>query len=189
MTHTHAPSPVLLALIVYVPMMLSGYWAAAPGVLRGTPMETLLPGMLAATLAGWAILRFSRWATARTGWGQAMAREFRQVLGGLGSGQILALALLSAVGEEVLFRGVLHPRLGLVPTALLFALLHFPYRRAMLPWTLFALAFGLLAGALTNWAGSLWPAIWAHFLVNYFNLHHLAEAPQDTQGEDDVADL
>jgi membrane protease YdiL (CAAX protease family) len=58
--------------------------------------------------------------------------------------------------------------------AALFAAFHFPYRRAMLPWTAFALAMGIGLGWLTEWAGSLWPAIWVHFCVNYFNLHDIA---------------
>jgi hypothetical protein len=103
------------------------------------------------------------------------------VLGGLDSRQILLLALLSAAGEEVIFRGVLQPRLGLWVATLLFGLLHVPVRRSLVPWTLFALAIGLVLGLLTEWSGSLWPAILLHFLVNYFNLHDLARPRPEPQ--------
>ena len=96
------------------------------------------------------------------------------MLGPLTSGEILILALLSAFGEEILFRGVLHGRLGLWPTALLFGLFHFPFRRELLPWSLFALAMGAGLGALTDIFTTLWPAILFHFAVNHRNLHDLA---------------
>jgi membrane protease YdiL (CAAX protease family) len=101
----------------------------------------------------------------------------------MASGEILLLSLLSAFGEEILFRGVLHPRLGLGLTALLFGAFHFPYRRQLLPWSLFALAIGVGLGLLTDAFTSLWPAILLHFLINYFNLHDIAEMQPGTERE------
>jgi membrane protease YdiL (CAAX protease family) len=82
---------------------------------------------------------------------------------------LLALALLPAVAEELLFRGVLwgalRPRLGvagtLVATALVFGLYHgSPYR--FLP----AVAGGLLLGGVRAASGSVWPAIAFHVANN-----------------------
>jgi membrane protease YdiL (CAAX protease family) len=56
---------------------------------------------------------------------------------------ILALALLPAIGEEILFRGALQPRLGLVVTALLFTSIHTQYSISFGTLTVFILALGL----------------------------------------------
>jgi membrane protease YdiL (CAAX protease family) len=168
---------VRLALAVYLPMLASGAFLRPPGTLAiGDPVP-LAAGLAAAVLLGAAVVLGSRWVSRRTGWGRRMHGEFHAILRGLDSQRILLLSLLSAGGEEVLFRGVLQPRIGLLLATLLFAALHFPVRRALLPWTGFAFVLGLALGGLTEAAASLWPAIVLHFLVNYFNLHDLLEVP------------
>lgn len=169
------PHLLRLALAFYAPMLASGLWVRAPGSFRSDDPVRLALGLLAALAAGLATVALSRLAARRTGWGRALHAELHDLLGPLSSRQILVLSLLSALGEETLFRGVLHPRLGLVPAALLFAALHFPYRRTLIPWCAFAFVLGLVLGLLTNAAGSLWPAIVLHFLVNHFNLHDVTE--------------
>jgi membrane protease YdiL (CAAX protease family) len=99
------------------------------------------------------------------------------ILFGLNSREILALALLSGFGEELLFRGVGMEYLGVWGQAGVFGLFHLPLRRALWPWTLFAVVIGIGLGELTRWSGSLWPAVLVHFCVNYFNLHDLADSP------------
>jgi membrane protease YdiL (CAAX protease family) len=176
----NAPSPrqvVRLSLVFYLPMIACAFFVRAPGTLRVEAPLALLPGLAAALLAGGAVVGLSRLAARHTGWGRAMAQAFQELLGDLGSAEILALSLLSALGEEILFRGVLQPRVGLLLASVLFAALHFPYRRALLPWTGFALVLGLVLGAGTAAFGSLWPAILLHFVINYFNLHDLAARP------------
>jgi hypothetical protein len=46
---------------------------------------------------------------------------------GLGRGETLLLGLSAGIGEEVALRGALQPRLGLLPTSVLFAALHVQY--------------------------------------------------------------
>lgn len=170
---------VILSLVFYLPMVAAGLFIRPPGRLVVTGWEGLAWGLGAAVAAGLAVVALSRYASRQTEWGRLLRSEFSAVLGGLDSRQILLLSLLSAFGEEILFRGVIHPRLGLWPTALLFGLFHFPYRRGLLPWSLFALVLGVVLALLTEWARSLWPAILLHFFINYFNLHDLAEADGD----------
>ena len=103
---------VRLALWVYLPMLAAGFFAKAPGTLRLTDSILLLQGLGAALGLGGLVVWSSRLVSRHTGWGGTLRDEFRGVLGNLNSRQILLLALLSGFGEELLFRGVLHPRLG-----------------------------------------------------------------------------
>jgi membrane protease YdiL (CAAX protease family) len=59
---------------------------------------------------------------------------------------ILTLGLAAALGEEPIFRGALQPRFGLLPTALLFALLHSNYGISFSTVVVFAL--GILLGVV-----------------------------------------
>lgn len=125
-------------------------------------------GAGALLLALWALLR----------WRLESARELERVLGALvgrlRGEEIVALALISAVGEEVAFRGALQGWLGLYPAAALFALLHVGPGATFRPWTLFALAGGLVFGALVEQRESLGAAIVAHLVVNLVQLRRIA---------------
>lgn len=179
------PSVVRMAVIFYVPMIASGWFIRPPGVLGGGEWRLLGWGLLASLALSGVVIAFSRVAARKSAWGRSLHDEFRTVLGPLDSGRILALALLSGFGEEVLFRGVLLPRMGIFLSALLFAALHFPFKRSLIPWTGFALVLGLVLGGLTEYFQSLWPAIVLHFAINFFNLHDLAsDLPRAGHGKD-----
>lgn len=92
------------------------------------------------------------------------------LLGPIGRGEAILLALLSGVAEELLFRGALWPHLGLVGTTLLFGLVHVLPRRPLWVYPLFATAAGLLLGLLRDGTQSLVPPIVAHVTVNALNL-------------------
>jgi membrane protease YdiL (CAAX protease family) len=98
-------------------------------------------------------------------------------LGPLSTRDCLVLALLSGIAEEALFRAALQPDVGLVAASLLFGLAHLAPRRELAPWTLFAVAAGLLFGALFDATGNLVAPCVAHFLVNAINLRRLAPRP------------
>ena len=177
-----------LAMFFYLPMLIGGFFLRPPGVLVVEDWSLLGTGVVFSLGFGLATVGFSRWSTLHTHWGQTLQKEFRQVLGPLESHHILWLALLSALGEEVLFRGVLQPRIGLWWTAGLFGVFHFPYRRGLVPWTLFALILGVILGGLTSLTESLWPAIFLHFIINYFNLHDLATKPMEKETTNEPSD-
>jgi membrane protease YdiL (CAAX protease family) len=168
---------VRFAWIFYLPMIATAFLAQEPGAFRIADWLRFAEGMALATAGIVAVVLASRGFSRRTGWGRRLHAEFTSVLGGLDSRQILTLSLLSAFGEEILFRGVVQPWLGLWITTALFGMFHFPARRALIPWSFFAAVLGLALGALVLWSGSLWPAILLHFGINYFNLHDLAQAP------------
>jgi membrane protease YdiL (CAAX protease family) len=97
---------------------------------------------------------------------------------------VVVIALLPALTEELVVRGVLLPslagRIGPIPavclSAALFALMHDPYRY------LFTLAVGLVFGALRLRSRSLWPPIVAHFTLNTltFLIAPLVDDPSQT---------
>ena len=120
-----------------------------------------------------AVVVVSRVAVARTVWAQTMHRDFRAMLGDVPAREIFLLAVASAIGEELLFRGALGPWLGLVPQAVLFAALHVGPRRRHLVWTGWALGMGLAFGAMSEAVGDLGGAILAHFVINFANLHFI----------------
>ena len=78
----------------------------------------------------------------------------------------MSLALISAVAEELFFRGALQGAIGFLPAAVLFALMHAGPGKGFRIWTLFALAGGLALGALVALRGPLGGAIVAHLMVN-----------------------
>lgn len=175
---------VRVALLFYLPMCALAPLAGPPGTLRAPPGTALWAGLGAALAIGGLTVWLSRLAARHTGWGRRLHAELHAALGtALSSRHILLLALLSAFGEEILFRGVLLHYTGLWISSALFAVLHFPYRPSLRPWSLFALVMGLALGWLTQWSATLWPAVLVHFLVNYVNLHALREPPAQPPGE------
>jgi len=84
----------------------------------------------------------------------------------------LAVAVISGLAEEALFRALLQPMVGLLPAALLFGVLHaYPDRRLWF-WPLMALAVGCVFGALYQRFG--FPAAAAaHAVLNAVSLLRL----------------
>lgn len=79
--------------------------------------------------------------------------------------ELLAAAALAGLAEELLFRGLLQPRIGLVAASLVFGLAHGP-SRALLPLGLWASAVGLFFGLLYRATGNLAPPILVHALYD-----------------------
>jgi hypothetical protein len=99
--------------------------------------------------------------------------EFRGVLGGFDTREILMIAALSSLGEELFFRGVLLAETNLTISSLAFGLLHVPTSRRMIPWTLQAIAMGFLLGLLYLLSGDLTVCVATHFVINARNLRHI----------------
>ena len=140
-----------------------------PGALLGAAAGVVLG--LAVVLASRLLLRWSRRARELFDW-------FAGVLGPLSVRQALLLAALSALGEEMLFRGAMQPSLGLWVTTAIFALLHFPQQLRFWPWTLSAGLLGLAFGWLALRSGHLGGPILAHFVINALNLAQVGRRAQ-----------
>lgn len=130
-----------------------------------SPLLGIAVGLLVVLLTRVAVRRFS--------WARLMHRDFRSVLGPTQSREILILALASAIGEELLFRGALQPWIGIWPQAAVFALLHIGPGIRFLPWTASAFVLGIGFGYMVEWTGDLGGPIAAHFVINYLNLHFI----------------
>lgn len=85
---------------------------------------------------------------------------------------VFAVALLSGLAEEALLRVLLQPLIGLVPAALVFALLHILPDRRLWFWPVMALVIGLGLGYLFEFQG--FPAVaTAHIMLNGIGLFRL----------------
>jgi len=146
-------------------------WPLYDPVVSNTTL--LLQGLGAGLTLGLAVVLLSRVMVAHLRWVRALHQWFYQALGPLTGAQVLALAVLSSVGEELFFRGAMQPAWGIVPTTLLFTLLHFPSRLVLCSWTAMAGLLGLAFGYLTAWTGSIAGATLAHLLINALNLSHI----------------
>ena len=91
-----------------------------------------------------------------------------KLLGGMPIYFYIFSFLIAPVNEEILFRGFFVSRIGIIPSAILFALLHFSY--ASISEFVAALIFGLLAGYVFKKTKSLYTSITAHVLLNFLTI-------------------
>ena len=172
------PSPTALtvsALVFYVVMAVIGAGVIAAQELDWVVVvfgdgANLLRDGVAGVIAGLSVVGLTH-LSLRIEAVRTLNNELKSMLGTPGSGAITVLAVSSAVGEELLFRGALQPMLGLLVTSVIFAALHGGLNPTFRLWAVFALGAGLLLGGLTLWTDNLLAAILCHLTVNYFNLH------------------
>jgi membrane protease YdiL (CAAX protease family) len=107
----------------------------------------------------------------------SLEAKLGEMLRGIDTPEVIALALLSGFAEELFFRGAVQAAWGWPLATLLFALLHVGPGAAFRSWTLFAAVAGLLFAALMLWRGNLLAPVVAHALVNSINLGRLARRP------------
>jgi membrane protease YdiL (CAAX protease family) len=169
-----------LVLVLYLALASAGIaWSTLRGdasVWRfaGRDDPQVMIGILAGLLIGLGFVFGSRFATHRFEWGRALHRDLRALLGPLPGSEIVVLAVASAIGEEIFFRGALLPAIGLWGSSAIFALLHIGPKVRFLPWTFSSLVAGLVFGQLFMWAGDLSGPVVAHFTVNALNLRYLS---------------
>lgn len=115
-------------------------------------------------------------------WARRLHQELRPVARELSAGQILLLAGLSSLGEELLFRGLLVPTIGVAISAILFGLAHQMKGPSRWVWTAWAALVGGGLGAIFALTGSLVGPLLAHAIVNAVNLGYLRD--HEPRGED-----
>lgn len=123
---------------------------------------------------GVGVVALSRWLL-RLPIARELAAALAPAVRGFSSAQIVLVALLSSLGEELLFRALLAPYVGVVASSVLFASLHQVRGRARWLWMGFSLLVGVAVALVYRATGSLVGPLVAHALVNALNLHHLRE--------------
>lgn len=143
-----------------------------PGSTATRALTSVAGGALLALLTVWATRAFVR----RWTWARALHADLRPAVRDASDATILVLGIASGVAEELFFRGLLAPILGLVLSSVTFGALHQLRGRAGWIWAGWATAMGLLFGALFLATGCLLGPVVAHAAINVINLRFLRDA-------------
>ncbi len=172
-------------------------WAGAASVghspfhlattLGGSRWISIPVALAAGVCAGLAFGAATRWIGRVSSWGRAMTGELRDALTGTSPGAVAPLAVASAVGEEMFFRGGIQAGLvsalgvmpGILAASVLFGAMHVPWNRKLWSWTLMATGMGLVFGALYYVTGELLAPVVAHAVINRENLRYLLATRAD----------
>ena len=127
------------------------------GVLRG-----------AAPIIATVLVRRFRWA-------RALHHALRPTVHGAGDAGLWLVAVASATGEELLFRGLLVPLAGVVASSFVFGALHQIRGQARWGWMAWATVMGLFFGSVFAATGSLAGPLVAHAAINLHNLRFLRD--------------
>ncbi len=138
-----------------------------------------LAAVFAALVAAW-----SQWAPLRFRLMARFVAALREQIPPMDNRSVWVVAGASGLGEELLFRGSLLALMGPVWSTILFALLHLPLERRLVPWPIFALVVGAFLAGLTVLSGSVLPAVAAHVLLNGWNLGWLVRGNDGTRATD-----
>lgn len=121
------------------------------------------------------VVVFTRVAVRRTSWARRLHQDLRPVAQQLSPSLVLLLAALSSLGEELLFRSLLVPWIGIVPQAVVFGLFHQVPGRSRWVWVAWAGIAGLVFGGIYELFGSLTGPVLSHGLINAVNLTFLRD--------------
>jgi hypothetical protein len=160
---------IALALRDGVPWVHPDPWLNLPLALA-VPLSATLGLALAALL-----IVMTRFTVPRFAWARHLHEELRPVARDFTAGQILLIAGLSSLGEELLFRGLLIPWITVIPAAILFGLAHQMKGPSRWVWAGWATVVGLGLGAIFALTGSLVGPLLAHAVVNAVNLAYLRD--------------
>ncbi len=147
------------------------------GLKDGDPLGGLAPqGPLAWSIVVGALVGIASsgalWLTRRLPPLAELQRFQERLVRGWTAVDAAAVALLSGIAEEALLRALLQPAIGLVPAALLFAVLHLVPDRRLWLWPVIALGLGLVLGVVFSRYG--YPAAaTAHCAINLLALTRL----------------
>jgi membrane protease YdiL (CAAX protease family) len=130
--------------------------------------------IMGGALAGATVLA-SRVIARRAAWGRALHAALRPAVRDADGVTIAVMAVCSGVGEELLFRGLLVPLLGIVLSSVAFGLLHQVRGPARWVWAGWACAMGALLALVFCVTGSLAGAVLAHVAINAANLRYLRD--------------
>lgn len=96
--------------------------------------------------------------------------RLQDAVGDLAESEIVVIALTSAIGEELFFRGALQDQVGPYFSTLIFGLLHAP---ALLIWGLVATALGFCFAMMIEAGLGFLSVTVAHALINFISLRRM----------------
>jgi membrane protease YdiL (CAAX protease family) len=133
-------------------------------------------GGLGTAVSGFAIIFVGRLFKNSIKWIDALRQiiyaEVAPLFRDLNLADIVLIAVSSGFCEESFFRGVMQTQIGLIPTSIIFGLVHCPAPR-YLSYGLWAAGAGLFLGYLRDYTGSVWAPIIAHGLSNLIVIIYL----------------
>ncbi len=141
--------------------------------LEGT--EAVAWSVAMGVLLGAATVLASRMLSRRTVWARALHAALRPAVRDVDGATIAVMALASGVGEELFFRGLLVPVVGVIVSAVAFGLLHQVRGPARWAWAAWAFTMGILFALVFVITGSLVGAIVAHVAINGANLRFIRD--------------
>jgi len=157
-------------------------WLHPEPWLSMTPLVATLTSALFGIALATILVASTRFAVGRFDWARRLHGELRPAAKDLSIGQIFILAGLSSLGEEIFFRGLLTPVIGVIGSAVLFGLLHQMRGPSRWVWTGWATVVGLFLGAIFAATGSLVGPLLAHAVVNAVNLGYLRDHDPGNDG-------
>ena len=168
------------ALLGTMAVALAFFWRHTSPWVHPAPWLSLADGapregfslVLGVALGGLVVVA-TRLLVGRVEFARRLHSELRPLARSMSSTDICLLAIFSALGEELLFRGLLQPWLGLFAQAAIFGGLHQVGGPSRWVWMSWATLMGLLLGCMYALTGSLVGPIAAHALVNGVNLFFL----------------
>jgi membrane protease YdiL (CAAX protease family) len=173
-----AAAYLVLALVgAALSMLLNGanpFLHPTPKLALG-PVERHALSALLGLVLGAFVVATSRLTVSHWMWARRLHGELRPVAVGMGSWTIVMVALLSSLGEEMVFRSLLTPIVGVGVQALLFGLLHQMRGKSRWIWVAWAACMGLALGGLYWVTGSLAGPIVSHAVINALNLLYLRD--------------
>jgi membrane protease YdiL (CAAX protease family) len=149
-------------------------WTTLPLLEISGPFAMGTSVVMGALLAG-ATIALSRVAVRRHAWARALHADLRPAVHGATGPAIVMMALASGVGEELVFRGLLVPHVGVLASSLAFGLLHQVRGRARWAWCAWATGMGAAFAAIFVLTGSLAGPVLAHVAINLVNLRYLRD--------------
>ena len=185
--HRHAPAKlasriaagyVLLALVaagIAVVLREGVPWVHPRPWLALSPVRSICYSAVLGLSLATAVVISTRATVTRFDWARRLHEELRPVARDMSMVTILVLAGSSSLGEELLFRGVLGPVLGIPLSSVLFGFLHQVRGPARWIWVAWATIVGSSLSIIFALTGSLVGPLLAHAVVNAVNLHYLRE--------------
>ncbi len=114
-------------------------------------------------------------------WARALHSSLRPAFADQKDGALAVMAIASGVGEEIFFRGLLSPLVGIVLSSLAFGVLHQVRGRGRWAWAVWATVLGASLATLYALTGQLIGPIVAHVAINAANLRFIRDTSVDPQ--------